>query len=258
MSDFDNILECIFAPRAADERQRPASGLATARVVSIEDDGTYRLHYLGMSGQDDDDRSAPARVMMPMAGGGRGVHFFPEKGDEVVVGFQSGESSVPIILGAVWNRDAQPPQQARQSADNDVRTIVSRSGHELTFDDAANRGKVTLRTAHGHYLELDDTTGGFKVTLASAGGRTVTFDDIAQSLSIQTPTSQITMQEPGALSIESSVSVTISAPTITISGNLVTMNSSAGSSIIDASPYKLHRHRPPNEAPAPFTGGVAV
>lgn len=258
MSDFDNILERFLAPQTTHDRERPVGGLATARVVSIEDDGTYRLHIHGMSGQDDDDRSAPARVMMPMAGASRGMHFFPEPGDEVVVGFQSGQANVPIILGGVWNRDAQAPSQARQSTDNDVRTIVSRSGHELTFDDAPNRGRILLRTAHGHQLELDDTAGGYKVTLSSAGGRSVEFDDIGQKLSIQTPTSQITMQEPGAMTIESSISITISAPTITINGNVVTMMSSAGSSIIDGSPYRMHRHRFPNEAPAPMTGGVAV
>lgn len=242
MSEFGNILERIFAPQAADARERPVGGLATASVVSIEDDGTYRLHIHGMSGQDDDDRSAPARVMTPMAGASRGIHFFPEKGDEVIVGFQSDGANTPIILGAVWNRDAQAPSQARQSADNDVRTIVSRSGHELTFDDAANRGKITLRTAHGHYLELDDTVGGYKVTLASAGGRTVEFDDIGQKLSIQTPTSQITMQEPGAMSIESSVSISISAPSITISGNAVTVAASAGTTLIDSIAFKMHVH----------------
>lgn len=256
MSDLEEFVERLFAPQAEEKRERLVAGLMTARVVAIEDDGTYRLHMLGMSGQDDDDRSAPARVMMPMAGASRGIHFFPEKGDEVVVGFQSGQANVPIILGALWNRDAQPPQQAKQSSSNDVRTIVSRSGHELTFDDTTNQGKVTLKTASGHQLVLDDSVGGMKVTLSSAGGRSVELDDIGQKLSVQTPTSQITMQEPGAMTIESSLSITISAPTITISGNLVTMTSSAGSSIIDASPYKLHRHRAPNEAPVPFTGGV--
>jgi uncharacterized protein involved in type VI secretion and phage assembly len=248
MGDVDNIIQRLLAPQTAADRNPPMAGIVTANVVAIEDDGTYRLHYLGMSGQDDDDRSAPARVMMPMAGGGRGMHFFPEPGDEVVVGFQSGESNVPIILGSVWNRDAQPPDQAQQSADNDIRTIVSRSGHELTFDDSSNGGKITLRTAHGHFLELDDTEGGFKVTLASADGRSVEMDDIGQSLTISTPTSQITMREPGELTIESSVSISLSAPTISINGNAVTMSSSAGSSMIDNSAYKMHVH-PVTSAP---------
>jgi uncharacterized protein involved in type VI secretion and phage assembly len=255
MSELDNIIQRFLAPQTADDRSRPVSGLVTARVVAIEDDGTYRLHFLGMSGQDDDDRSAPARVMMPMAGASRGMHFFPEPGDEVVVGFQSGEANVPIILGAVWNNDAQAPGQARQSTSNDVRTIVSRSGHELTFDDAPNSGKITLRTAHGHHLDLDDTSGGFKVTLASAGGRTVEMDDIAQRLTISTPTSQITMQEPGAMTIQSSVSIAISAPTVSISGNAVTMSSSVGTSIIDAIPYLLHHHLKAGPAP-PITGPI--
>ena len=247
----------ILATVTAADRERPVAGLATARVVKIEDDGTYRLHIMGMSGQDDDDESSPARVMMPMAGAGRGMHFFPEKGDEVVIGFQSDSTNVPIILGAVWNSESRPPDQARESAQNDVRTIVSRSGHELTFDDAAGQGKVRLKTAHGHELLLDDTPAGLKVSLSSKGGRSVVMDDVQQKLSVVTPTCQVTMQDPGVLSIQATVSISLQAPSISINGTTVTMTSAAGSSIIDGSPYKLHRHRNPAETSL-MTGGVMV
>ena len=87
--------------------------------------------------------------MAPMAGEGRGMHFFPEPGDEVVVAFQNGDTSNPVILGGVWNRGSGPPAQAHQGSANDIRTIVTASGHELTFDDTAgSRNGRQVRARH--------------------------------------------------------------------------------------------------------------
>ena len=98
-----------------------------AIVDSIEKDGTYTVDYLSMGSEG--YTSAPARVMMTMAGDRRGTYFMPEIGDEVVVAFEGGDTSFPIILGAVWNDEAPPPDQAQPSTENNVRTIVSCSGH---------------------------------------------------------------------------------------------------------------------------------
>src|SRR5207237_3412986 len=133
--------------------------------------------------------SAPARVMMPMAGKGRGVHFFPEVGDEVVVAFLDGDSNAPVVLGGVWNDYSPPPDQAKESAANDIRTIVSRSGHEVTFDDAVGSEKLTIRSHSGHTIELDDAPGRARVTMSSHGGRRIVLDDIPPGgISIQPPT----------------------------------------------------------------------
>src|SRR4051794_35013716 len=112
--------------------ERKNYGLVTAKVTGIMPDGTYELSYLTM---DNGEPSAPARVMMPSAGAKRGFHFMPDVGDEVLVAFHCGDVNEPVILGAAFNDDSQPPDQARPSPDNNCRTIVSRSGHEVTFDD---------------------------------------------------------------------------------------------------------------------------
>src|SRR4051794_12552542 len=125
-------LAYLMQPRLEQAREQLVHGLVTAKVRSIEDDGSYLLDYLSMSS---DEPSAPARVMMPMAGANRGTYFLPQPGDEVVVAFELGNTNLPIILGAVWNNESPVPSQARPSPDNHVRTIVSRSGHELTLDD---------------------------------------------------------------------------------------------------------------------------
>ena len=96
MSDPSDALARAFAPQSMQNREQRVHSIVTARVEKIEDDGTYRLKFFGMNGADDDDHSAPARVMAPMAGEGRGMHFFPEPGDEVVVAFQNGDTSYPV------------------------------------------------------------------------------------------------------------------------------------------------------------------
>jgi phage baseplate assembly protein gpV len=257
MSDHLDALARAFAPQSEQNREQKVFGVVTARVDRIEDDGTYRLKLFGMNGQDGDDHSAPARVMAPMAGGGRGVHFFPEKGDEVVVAFQHGDTNTPIILGGVWNRADTPPAQARQSADNDVRTIVSRSGHELTFDDSEGATKVTLRSQGGQTVVLDDAPGGAKVTVATRGGRKVILDDTAPgALIVETPSARITLREPGVVEIQASTSITLSAPVIALSGSAVSVGAGVGTATIDGSPYKLHTH--PLSGPVPGMTGPVV
>jgi uncharacterized protein involved in type VI secretion and phage assembly len=233
----------LAASATAQSRLENVFGLVTAKVDKIEDDGTYRLRFFGMNGQDDDETSAPARVMMPMAGGGHGVHFFPEKGDEVVVGFHAGETAMPIILGAVYNRDNRPPTQANQGADNNVRTIVSRSGHELTFDDTKQAEKVVLKTQGGHTITMDDSAGSMKITIASSRGHAIVLDDGPPGqISIQGPGAQIVLGDAGTISLDASAQVTISAPTITLAGAAVAVGSASGSSMIDGKPFALHVH----------------
>ncbi|MEO8681354.1 MAG: phage baseplate assembly protein V [Vicinamibacterales bacterium] len=243
MSDTADALARALAPQSAQNREQRVQGLVTARVEKIEDDGTYRLKFFGMNGQDDDDHSAPARVMMPMAGGGRGMHFFPEPGDEVVVGFLVGDTNNPIILGAVWNRDSKPPDQARQSSRNDVRTIVTRSGHELTFDDTAGRQKITLKSHGGHTVVLDDSPLGPKITVATKLGRKIVLDDFPPGrVAIQTLGCQVTLADPGVVSIQATASIALTAPTIALNSAALSLGGGAGSATIDGVPFKLHTH----------------
>jgi len=241
--DTGDAIVRAFAPQSAQNREQRVHGLITARVVAIEEDGTYRLKFFGMNGQDDDDQSAPARVMMPMAGAKRGMHFFPEAGDEVVVGFHAGDTNNPIILGAVWNQGSPPPDQAQQSARNDLRTIVTRSGHELTFDDSPGAEKITLKSQHGHSVILDDAPAGPKITLSTALGKTVVLDDTPPGgIGIEAPGCRISMAAAGAISINATASITLNAPTITLGGVTVSVGAGAGTTTIDNIPFKAHIH----------------
>ena len=162
MTSLDHVFHRLLEFAESWQRQQPQFGLAFAEVTAVGDDG-YTLSYL--SGNHDAP-SAPARVAAPMAGHKRGAYFMPEVGDEVVVGFELGNLNRPVILGALWSDVDAPPSSADTSSSNNVRTLTSRAGHEVTFDDSA-AGKIQIKTAGGMEITLDDA--GQKITIKTTG-----------------------------------------------------------------------------------------
>jgi hypothetical protein len=148
---FDEVFSRLteFADRF--QRQAPQLGIAFAEVTGVGDDG-FTLQYL--SGNHDAP-SAPARVASFMAGNRRGAFFMPEIGDEVVVGFELGDLNRPVILGALWSDVDAPPPGVDASASNNIRTITSRAGHQITFDDSP-AGKILIKTQGGLEITLED------------------------------------------------------------------------------------------------------
>jgi uncharacterized protein involved in type VI secretion and phage assembly len=172
-------LQVLIAPQTQQSRAPVLSGVVTALVIGPVGNNLFSLNYLTMGA---DQPSAPARVMMPMVGSKYGTYFFPDQGDEVVVAFEHGDVNFPIIIGAVWNQNEPVPTQADTSATNNVRTIVSRSGHEVTLDDTPAAEKITIKTQGGQSLVLDDSGAG-TVTLTAMGGTSVTMNPTSISLS---------------------------------------------------------------------------
>jgi len=85
-----------------------------------------------------------ARVVSPMAGKERGFYFLPEVGDEVLVAFEHGVVEFPYVLGALWNGKDKPPL-TNGDGKNNLRTLKSRSGHIITFDDTQGEEKIIIR-----------------------------------------------------------------------------------------------------------------
>jgi uncharacterized protein involved in type VI secretion and phage assembly len=117
--------------------------------------------------------AAWARLATFMAGNNRGSWFIPEVNDEVLVAFLAGDPRHPVVIGALWNGEDSPPES--MDTENNLRSITSRSGHRLLFDDSAGGEKVVLETKGGHRLVLDDAAGG-TVTVSHSGGATITVD----------------------------------------------------------------------------------
>ena len=158
-----NPFSAIMESQEQEQRRGAISGVRYAEVARHEDEG-YILTWLSGSVTTE---SAPARVATLMAGGQRGSYFMPEVGDEVVVGFEDGDLDKPVILGALWSDVDNPPSQADTSSSNNIRTIVSRSGHQLTFDDSPGAAKVIVKTNGDLHMTMDDQAGTITIEMNS-------------------------------------------------------------------------------------------
>jgi len=121
--------------------------------------------------------------MTMMASSEYGTFFLPEVGDEVVVSFDNGDIDYPYILGSMWNEENKPPLD-NSDGKNNIRTIKSRSGHEIVLDDSDN-GKIEINTNSGHKISLDDSKGGEKIEIIDKSGKNaISLDSNQNSIDI--------------------------------------------------------------------------
>ncbi|MCX7570275.1 phage baseplate assembly protein V [Tumebacillus sp. DT12] len=144
------------------------NGVMSAVVTNNKDPeklGRVKLKFPMRQGEEETDW---VRIATMMGGVAMGSRFIPEVGDEVLVAFQLGEYKYPYVIGMLWHTEAKPPEDDGKDKNN-LRRIVSRQGHELTFDDNTEEPKLTVKTKKGHILEINDKTDEIKI--ADSGGQ---------------------------------------------------------------------------------------
>ncbi len=187
-------------------------GVYPAIVTDVQDpdnQGRVQIKLPFVEESDGGSALAWARLATMMAGGDRGTWFIPEVDDEVLVAFTAGDPRRPVVIGALWNGVDAPPETMDSA--NNVRSVTSRSGHKLTFDDTAGAEKVELKTKGGHTFTLDDAAGG-TVTLSHSNGATIKIDAV------------------GNIEITANVKVKINAPAgLDVTAAMVTVNAAMSS-----------------------------
>jgi uncharacterized protein involved in type VI secretion and phage assembly len=167
------LLRTLLAP--GDEPGR-FFGVTVGIVTNVQDPerlGRVKLRFPWLS---DQNESNWARVAVAMAGFKYGVYFIPDVGDEVLCAFEQGVIDYPYVVGALWNGKDKPPV-TDSDGKNNIRTIRSRSGHVLTFDDSAESPKVVLADNSGvSRITIDTKTNAVSIEskgdiVLSAGGK---------------------------------------------------------------------------------------
>ena len=134
-------------------------------VTSIDDPlklCRVRVQFPSLSTQDD---AWWATMVSPGAGKDRGWFSLPEIGDEVLCAFEHGEISRPVVLGALWNGKDKPFDN-NSGGKNERRTVQSKSGSKLVFDDDAKKLTISDGGKLGT-IELSDEKG---ITFTAAQG----------------------------------------------------------------------------------------
>ncbi|MBW2057785.1 MAG: phage tail protein [Deltaproteobacteria bacterium] len=261
-----SLLELLNARTPGADQQNKVYGVVVGIVRDIKDPlnlGRVKVDFpwmgeaaeaVSISSEEDRAHSYWARIATLMAGSGRGTYFVPEVGEEVLVAFEHGDLDRPFVIGSLWNADDEPPESMDGEGKNHLRTIHSRSGHVLTFDDNIDEEKARLiiKSQGGHEIHLDDGKGQEKIELKTKEGHTITLDDAAgtvtladkagnemvldsnaNSLTVKTGGNQ-DQTVGGNLTINVTGTVTISAPSaITLDATSIKLGSSAALTLVN-------------------------
>ena len=165
-----SIIELLNTPNRPQQRGNEIYGVVVGIVRDIKDPqnlGRVKVDFpwmgesseaVAISSAEDRAHSFWARIANLMAGKERGSFFIPEVGDEVLVAFEHGEVDRPYILGTLWNADDPPPEQMDSDGKNEIRSIRSRSGHVISFNDSDDSPSI----------RIVDQTGDNSITIDSA------------------------------------------------------------------------------------------
>jgi Rhs element Vgr protein len=240
-TEFQLGLPPALRPAAARDQEpfeSVAGTLGIGVVDDIDDPNSWGRVRVLLPWLDSEIASIWARLAPPAAGPERGFFFIPEVGDEVVVGFLGGDARHPVVLGSLWNGRHAPPETL-DAQTNAIRSIVSRSGHRLTFDDSDGAAKVAVTTAADQTITVDDSSGSEAIELKDKAGNTLTMSssgielkaasgDIkldASAGKIALSGSQIEGKSTGPAKLESSTKLDLQASaTLGLTGALVKIN----------------------------------
>jgi uncharacterized protein involved in type VI secretion and phage assembly len=225
-------------------------GNMIAKVVdNVDPEGRYRVRVsfpwladqyskeTTSDGGDSKVQSFWARITTGLASSDFGGFFLPEIDDEVMVAFEDGDFSRPIVIGGLWNGEKTAPAKLTYSPDqvevdvpnseqggkNDYRFIRSRMGHTLAFIDAEGKGGVSLRSNKSAELYIDDEDGKERIRLYDK--------DQQQWLEIDTANKKITLEtDTGDILIKAKEKITIDCKDLEVKAGK-TIKIDAGESI---------------------------
>ena len=144
----------------------PLAETQMATVLSNADPQGKGRVRVRMNWQTDGMQTGWVRVMTPDGGSSkdvksnRGFVFIPEVGDQVLLGFRHGDPARPYILGSLFNGVTGKGGFAA----NHKKSLTTRSGSTVTFDDTAHT--ILLQTTRANKIFIDELNG--TITISSA------------------------------------------------------------------------------------------
>jgi Rhs element Vgr protein len=157
-NEFVGIPDLFNAAPYIDIEAVPKGEEQPARVTDNNDPmgmGRVRVQF---PWQEEKAQTTPwIRLIQPHSGAGKGFHFIPEIGEEVLIGHESGNAEKPFVMGAHYNgKEAS----GYHTAGNDVKAIHTRSGTKVIMNDAD--GSVLIEDPSGNTYFMDGQ-GSIKV-----------------------------------------------------------------------------------------------
>lgn len=163
---FEGLLattECILVK----DNQKPNPGMQLADVVDNNDPlGQGRIKVKFKWECLTNDVTEWLRIITPDAGSSvqvntnRGFVFVPEIGDQVAVTFEDGNIARPIVMGSIFHGI----NGAGGYENNHLKTIATRSGHLVVFNDTSGAETITITDRNNNVIRFDTSTSSIEIS----------------------------------------------------------------------------------------------
>jgi uncharacterized protein involved in type VI secretion and phage assembly len=215
-------------------RTPPIHGCVIGVVTNTKDPdamGRVKLKFPWLA---DDYESHWARIAFPGAGKERGFFWIPEVADEVLVAFEHGDTRRPFVLGGLYNGKDKSPEQPEGQL-HERRTMKSKSGAFLQFNDKSGKEAITLQTKGGEIKILLDQTAN-TLEISTKKDVKITADN---DITIEAK-KNITMKAGSNIDIKAQAGLTAEATgQLQVKGSTVTVQGS-GPTAVKGSPLQLN------------------
>jgi Rhs element Vgr protein len=215
----------LGAVGAAGPAQPDFSGQLVLGIVTNNNDpdamGRVRVQFPALGA---DTESAWARIATVSAGNERGLLMLPVVGEEVLVGFEHGDTTRPYVLGSLFNGTDRPGDKLLHDQDG---SFVVRSDTEIHTE---SKKAYTIKSGGPLTLEIADTveeTYDRDWTNKTNGKTSLTavqpFSIEGQSVSVKGKT-EVTVEATATLTLKCGASqIQLSAAGVKISGPMINL-----------------------------------
>ncbi len=205
----------------------------TVKKIDTDPNGEYRVLVEVPVIQESGD-GIWARLANLHASNSFGAYFYPEVGDEVVLGFLNNDPRFAIILGSLYGKKHKPPFTPEKK--NNDKGIITKSKMKLTFEE--EKKVITIETPGGQKVTLDDDKKSLK--LEDQNKNSVTLDDKGITLNSGSDVKisakgKITLSATGNAEISSKGDVSVKGNNINSKANIALSAQGSASAELKAS-----------------------
>jgi uncharacterized protein involved in type VI secretion and phage assembly len=216
-------------PRTLTDVMRPKAerdwtqGLVIGLVTNNQDPeklGRVRVKFAALG---DDIEGTWARIALTGAGADAGMAFLPQVGDEVVVGFEHGDTRRPVVLGSLHNAVDKPHEKMAGDQDGGSLVVYGRKDAEINLQKQlviAAKEHMTITVESGQ-----DGPGDMKLEaqdkIEVKAGSTVTFESTGE-MTVKS-TAGITIEATGPLKLKGATVDIEASATVNVKGSLINL-----------------------------------
>lgn len=163
-----------------------------------------------------------ARLSSPYAPKEKGWFFYPEVGDELILGFVEGHPSHAIILGSLFSKKNTAPYTPDE--DNSIKAIVTKNDLKIEFNDKDLI--TTISTPDGNEIVLSDkdenttisTPNGNEIVLSDKDGKITITDENKHTITMSS--SGISIESKGEIKLKATKDVIIEGKAIKMKASM--------------------------------------